>query len=101
MNRLCRGALGAALILLPLLVQARVEPREGDEPIEAAEPKITIVEDRQETLQIYQFNGHVYGIRVIPKSGKPYNLIDTNGDGKFIQNAADRILVPEWVLVKF
>ncbi len=98
MNRLCRGALGAALILLPLLVQARVEPREGEEPIEAAEPRITIVEDRQETLQIYQFNGHVYGIRVIPKSGKPYNLVDTNGDGKFIQNAADRILVPEWVL---
>ena len=101
MNRLCRGALGAALILLPLLAQARVEPREGEEPIEATEPKITIVEDRQETLQIYQFNGHVYGIRVIPKSGKPYNLIDTSGDGKFIQNAADRILVPEWVLVKF
>lgn len=89
-----------ALMLLPLAALARVEPREGEEPLEA-EPKITIVEDQQETLQIHQINGQIYGIRVIPKQGVPYNLIDPNGQGQFIRDPADRILVPEWVLVRF
>lgn len=91
-----------ALLALPLAVQARVEPREGEEPIQP-EPKITIVEDKTQdaTLQIYQVNGEVYGIRVIPKRGKPYNLVDVNGQGQFTPSAADRILIPEWVLKRF
>ncbi len=90
------------LLLIPLAVQARVEPREGEEAI-VPEPKITIVEDKDKdaTLQIYQVNGQIYGIRVIPKQGVPYNLVDTNGEGNFIRDAADRILVPEWVLMRF
>lgn len=91
-----------ALLVLPLVAQARVEPREGEEPIQP-EPKITIVEDKERdaTLQIYQVNGEVYGIRVIPKVGVPYNLVDIKGEGQFIRDAADRILVPEWVLKRF
>lgn len=100
MNVMQRPLLIGLLLLLPTLSQARVEPREGEEAI-LPEPKITIVESRDETLQIHQINGQIYGIHVIPKSGKPYNLIDPNGSGKFIVGAADRILVPEWVLVKF
>jgi hypothetical protein len=91
-----------ALLVLPLAAQARVEPREGEEPL-LPEPKITIVEDkaRDATLQIHQVNGEVYGIRVIPKVGKPYNLVDVSGQGQFTPNAADRILIPEWVLKRF
>ena len=90
------------LMILPLLAQARVEPREGEEAI-TPEPKITIVEDKDKdaTLQIYQVNGQIYGIRVVPKQGVPYNLVDPNGEGNFVRDAADRILVPEWVLMRF
>ena len=90
------------LMLIPLAAQARVEPREGEEAI-VPESKITIVEDpdKDETLEIHQINGQVYGIRVIPKHGAPYNLVDPNGEGKFIRDAAERILVPEWVLMRF
>ena len=38
--------LALCLILLPLSLQARVEPREGEEAI-TAEPQITIVDDQQ------------------------------------------------------
>lgn len=91
-----------ALLILPLLAQARVEPRVGEEPI-LPEPRITIVEDkgRDATLHIHQVNGQIYGIRVIPTRGKPYNLVDTHGRGEFTRNAGDRILVPEWVLKRF
>lgn len=92
--------LALSLMLLPLSLQARVEPREGEEPI-APEPRITIVEDEDKTMNIYQVNGKVYGIRVTPKNAPPYNLVDTNGDGAFIRDSADRILVPEWVLISW
>lgn len=94
--------LAIALMLLPLAAQARVEPREGEEPI-TPEPKITIVQDKEKdsTLQIYEVNGQIYGIRVIPRHGVPYNLVDPNGAGNFIPNAADRILMPQWVLKRF
>jgi len=88
------------LILFPLALQARVEPRVGEEPI-TPEPKVTIVQDGDKSMQIYELNGNVYGIRVTPKNAPPYNLVDTNGDGQFIRNSADRILVPEWVLISW
>lgn len=90
------------LLIAPLAALGRVEPREGEEAI-VPEPQITIVEDkdRDATLHIHQVNGQVYGIRVFPKNGVPYNLVDTNGGGNFTRDAADRILVPEWVLKRF
>ena len=92
--------LALCLILLPLSLQARVEPREGEEAI-TAEPQITIVDDVDKTLKIHQINGKVYGIKVIHKNGAPYNLVDPNGEGQFIRDSADRILVPEWVLISW
>jgi hypothetical protein len=92
--------IAVSLLLLPLTLQARVEPREGEEAI-SAEPKITIVDDQDKTLRIHQINGKVYGIKVVPKQGKPYNLIDPNGEGNFIRSSSDRILVPEWVLISW
>ena len=88
------------LIVLPLTSQARVEPREGEEPI-TPEPQVTIVDDQHQVMHVHQINGKVYGIKVVPKQGTPYNLIDTNCDGQFIRDAADRILVPEWVLLSW
>lgn len=95
-----RKLLALCLMLSSLPLQARVEPREGEEAI-APEPQITIVEDGDKTLNIYQINGKVYGIRVVPKNAPAYHLVDTNGDGTFIRDAADRILVPEWVLISW
>lgn len=88
------------LLALPLSVLARVEPYDERSDIQP-EPKITIVEDGDKQMQIHQVNGKVYGIKVIPKVGKPYFLVDPNGDGKFVRNNHDRILVPEWTLLKW
>lgn len=95
-----KNLLVIALFLLPTTLMARVEPREGEEPI-SAEPQITIVDDQHQVMHVHQVNGQVYGIRVLPKNGKPYNLIDPNGEGNFIRSSSDKILVPEWVLIKW
>ena len=52
-------------------------------------------------LEIHQSNGKVYGIKVIPKHGKPYYLVDMKGDGKFIQSQDERLLVPQWVILSW
>lgn len=89
-----------SLVLLPLSAFARVEPYDERSDIQP-EPKVTIVKDGDKEMQIHQVNGRVYGIKVIPKTGKPYYLVDPNGNGKFVRNDTDRILVPEWTLLEW
>ena len=93
--------LGLILLCLPYSLQARVDPRDGEEAI-TAEPQVTIVNDDDKMLQIHQVNGQIYGIHVVPKNGVPYNLVDPDGEGNFIRKPGDsRILVPEWVLISW
>ncbi|MCG8672649.1 MAG: DUF2782 domain-containing protein [Pseudomonadales bacterium] len=86
-----------ALLALPLAGQARVEPPQEGSSI-SQEPDVTIIEDNKKRMEIHQVNGRVYGIKVIPKNGTPYFLVDKEGTGDFIRDSADRMHVPEWVL---
>ena len=83
---------------------ARVEPQTPDEqPILPKKQKdeVTIVQDGDKLMEIHQLNGKVFGIKVIPKHGKPYYLVDMKGDGKFIQSQDERMLVPQWVILSW
>ena len=89
------------LAMLPLLSpvsRATVEtPEEGSSVY--PEPQVTIIEGENKKIEVHQINGRVYKIKVTPKKGAPYYLVDMNGDGDFIRDSgADRMLVPEWVL---
>lgn len=87
-------------LLIPAAAFARVEPFDEKSAI-TPEPKVTIVHDSDKDMYVHQVNGKVYGIKVIPKVGKPYFLVDANGDGKFIRDSIDRMQVPEWVLISW
>jgi hypothetical protein len=83
---------------------ARVEPQTPDEqPIlpKKQQDQVTIVQDGDKLMEIHQANGKVYGIKVTPKHGKPYYLVDLKGDGKFVQRQDERMLVPEWVILSW
>lgn len=92
-----------ALALAPTFVLAKVEPQTEDETpiLPKKKEQVTIVQDKDQLIEIHQIDGRVYGLKVIPKSGKPYFLVDIKGDGKFIQNSSDRLLVPEWVILSW
>lgn len=52
----------------------------------------------------YAINGSVFELQVIPANGKPYLLIDTNGDGLFdsrLNGHEPRLMVPQWVFFRF
>ncbi|MFA6013615.1 MAG: DUF2782 domain-containing protein [Gallionellaceae bacterium] len=74
------------------------------DPTEAVdEPQITIIKQSEQTVEEFRANGKLYMIKITPKHGVPYYLIDDRGDGKFArQESLDSGLrVPTWIIHKF
>jgi hypothetical protein len=69
----------------------------------ADEPQVTIIKQTEQTVEEYRVGGRLYMIKITPKVGPPYYLVDDLGDGKFArQNSLDSGLrVPRWILKRF
>ncbi len=76
-------------------------PPEAVQSGEPLEPEVTIVRKKDATLEEYRINGQLYMIKVTPVIGKPYYLLDQDGDGKMETNMSEiytNFTVPQWVL---
>ncbi len=102
------------LIGLPLAVSAETQPPVNLEPLpppvlNAASdsgvdaPEISITRQTEQTIEEYRVSGRLYMIKVTPKVGPPYYLVDDQGDGKFSrQESLDSGLgPPRWIFKKF
>lgn len=66
------------------------------------EPEVTITTKGTEIHEEYRLNGRLYMIKVVPKKGKPYYLIDHEGSGQFRRSDFEsRIAIPTWVIKRF
>jgi hypothetical protein len=67
---------------------------------ETVEPEITIREGANETIYEYRVRGRTYMVKIQPRIGPPYYMIDTNGDGTLDQRSSVPmdINVNQWVL---
>ena len=101
-----------AMLLIGLTTPALAEPAQAAPPPppmndEAAdadlEPPVTIIQQAEQTVEEYRANGKLYMIKIIPKIGIPYYLVDDLGDGKFArQESLDSgVRMPRWVIHKF
>jgi hypothetical protein len=74
----------------------------GDEALDS-ESAVTITKQTELTVEEFRSNGKLYMIKVTPKIGPPYYLIDDRGDGKFArQESLDSGLrPPRWIIKKF
>ena len=74
------------------------EQMESGQPIE---PEVTIIRKEDKVIQEYRINGILYMVKITPTIGKPYYLIDNDGDGR-LESRREGIystdLVPQWVL---
>jgi hypothetical protein len=70
---------------------------------DADEPEVTITEKKDQTVEEYRSGGRLYMIKIIPKVGPPYYLVDDQGDGKFSrQESLDSgVRPPRWIIKKF
>ena len=71
-----------------------------------AEPEVTIIKRKEATIEEYRINGRLYMIKVTPKRGAPYFLVDNDGNGTFESRRADSelepdIMIPNWVLFRW
>ena len=67
------------------------------------EPEVTITKEAEQTVEEFRANGKLYMIKITPKHGVPYYLVDDRGDGKFArQDGLDSGLrVPRWIIKSF
>ena len=67
---------------------------------EAIEPEVTIMETDKGTIYEYRAGGRLYMVKIMPKKGPPYYLLDTDGDGQLDaqRNDITDISIPQWVL---
>lgn len=67
------------------------------------EPEVTIIKQTEQTVEEYRAGGRLYMIKITPKIGVPYYLVDDRGDGKFTrQESLDSgFRPPRWIIHKF
>ena len=65
------------------------------------EPEVTIIQREDATVEEYRVNGRLYMVKITPVAGKPYYLLDRDGDGMMdrkMTDLYDEPRVPQWVL---
>jgi len=81
----------------PPVFTAEAETAPGDEA------EITIIKQTELTIEEYRSGNRIYMIKITPKIGPPYYLVDDRGDGKFArQESLDSgFRAPRWIIHKF
>jgi hypothetical protein len=92
-------------LLLPLVASAQ-EGAVSPEQEESARPTpdVTIIQGGDKTIAEYRIHGRLYMIKVTPKKGPPYYLVDTDGDGNLETNRnelTEDLLIPSWTLLEW
>ena len=57
------------------------EETRSDDSRNLPEPEVNIIHRKDATIEEYKINGRVRYVKIIPKKGKPYYLVDQDGDG--------------------
>ena len=92
-------------IALMSFVASLLAPVYAEEPSETGlEPEVKITQKGKNRIEEYSVNGHIYKVKITPPIGKPYYLIDTDGDG--YMDARHDVLknpqtVPQWILLEW
>lgn len=72
---------------------------EAPPPETGLEPEVTITTRGDATFEEYRINGRLYMIKVTPKQGRPYYLLDREGRGEFERGEFNpKISIPQWVI---
>lgn len=104
--------LTALLFAMPAVAQDPVKPKLEAVPeippppgvVDAAEePQVTISHRGKDKVEEYRIKGRLYMIKVIPRRGKPYYLVDQRGDGQMRRHddLSPNFVVPMWMIKEF
>ncbi|MSR13755.1 MAG: DUF2782 domain-containing protein [Gammaproteobacteria bacterium] len=85
----------------PILGNTEADEEQTRRNEEELEPDVTIVQKKDATIEEYRLNGRLYMVKVVPVVGKPYYLVDKDGDGLMeskMSSLYNDPVVPQWVI---
>lgn len=104
-SRMAVLALTLGTTLLPCAVNSAQAAPESAETQQQSQktpnPEITTRQEQDRTMEEYRINGRLYAIKITPRQGEPYMLVDHNGDGNFQMERNLHIAVPQWTLLRW
>ncbi|MBW8073082.1 MAG: DUF2782 domain-containing protein [Ferrovum sp.] len=79
------------------------QPRSSASDANDVNAQVTIVERDSARFEEYRIRGRLYKIKITPKVGPPYYLIDEDGSGIWHQRDVieDYVQPPQWVIFEF
>jgi hypothetical protein len=80
------------------------EARESDDSRNIPQPEVNIIQRKDMRIEEYRVNGRLRYVKITPKKGKPYYLVDKDGDGDLETRHDDLDGVPpvnEWILLEW
>ncbi len=64
--------------------------------------ELTIIPKKSETRTEYRAGGILYMIKITPKGGRPFYLVDLQGDGVFVRSdLTQKAVIPMWLSEQF
>ncbi len=88
----------------PPMPEGRADAQQPPADVEELmEPQVTIIRREREVIEEFRVSGQLYMVRITPRSGPPYFLIDTDGDGSLEtrRNELSNPEIPQWVLFRW
>lgn len=69
-----------------------------ENPQSNADTTIIRYQEGDNTIEEQRVKGFLYSVKVIPKEGKPYYLINANSNNATLQNSGPQQKIPSWTL---
>jgi Protein of unknown function (DUF2782) len=73
----------------------------GDEELQ---PEVKITKRGEDIIYEYRVNNQLYMVKIVPRIGYPYYLVDQDGDGSLesrYTNLGPNLLVPSWIIYRW
>lgn len=103
MKRLLFTTLAAATLCAASAGAEDTLPAPEVEPGSIPDAEVTIVPGDGATIEEYRVGGEVRMLKIVPRNGPPYYLVDTNGDGELDsrRNELDAFSINQWILFRW
>lgn len=88
----------------PPLPDASPPPPSGLSEEEELQPEVKITKRGEDIIYEYRINNQLYMVKIVPRLGYPYYLVDQDGDGSLesrYSNLEPNLLVPRWIIYRW
>lgn len=88
----------------PLVKDYKAQPAPPAKKADATalpEPDVTVTTHGEERREEFRMSGRLYMIKVTPKRGRPYYLVDKEGKGEFVKDDIQHDVSPPMWVIRF